>query len=102
MYDPGNWVARVSPTPLLMLVALADRITQTDLQLRAYEQALEPKKLVTIDGGHFDPYLAQFGRSSTAAVSWFGQHLDADMPTKTVEANIRYHHHAAVISNYTR
>jgi uncharacterized protein len=63
MYDPGNWVARVSPTPLLMIVALADRITQTDLQLRAFEQALEPKKLVTIEGGHFDPYVGQFDRA---------------------------------------
>ena len=75
MYDPGNWIRRVSPTPLLMIVALADRITQTDLQLRAYQQALEPKKLVTIEGGHFDPYLGQFDRSSAAAVSWFKQHL---------------------------
>jgi hypothetical protein len=71
-----------------MIVALADRITLTDLQLRAYEQPLEPKKLVTIDGGHFDPYLAQFGRASTAAVSWFGQHLGADIPTEAVAANI--------------
>ena len=80
MYDPGNWVARVSPTPLLMIVALADRITQTDLQLRAYEQALEPKKLVTIEGGHFDPYVGQFDRVSAAAVSWFAQHLNAIAP----------------------
>jgi hypothetical protein len=71
-----------------MMVALADRITQTDLRLRAYEQALEPKKLVTIDGGHFDPYLAQFDRASTAAVSWFGQHLGADMPTEAIVTNI--------------
>ena len=34
-----------------MIVALADHITLTDLELRAYEQALEPKKLVTIEGG---------------------------------------------------
>jgi uncharacterized protein len=47
MYEPGHWVARVSPTPLLMIVALDDNITLTDLQLRAYEQMLEPKKLVT-------------------------------------------------------
>jgi cephalosporin-C deacetylase-like acetyl esterase len=80
MYDPGNWVARVSPTPLLMIVALADRITQTDLQLRAYEQALEPKKLVTIEGGHFDPYVGQFDRVSAAAVSWLAQHLNAIAP----------------------
>ena len=88
MYDPGNWVACVSPTPLLMIVALADRITQTDLQLWAYEQALEPKNLVTVDGGHFDPYLAQFDRASTAAVSWYGQHLGADQPKEAIVANI--------------
>jgi uncharacterized protein len=78
MYEPGAWIARVSPTPLLMIVALANHVTLTDLQLSAYEQALEPEKLVTIDGGHFDPYLKQFAATSTAAVSWFRQHLDQD------------------------
>jgi uncharacterized protein len=78
MYEPGAWIARVSPTPLLMIVALADQITLTDLQLSAYEQALEPKKLATIDGGHFDPYLGQFAVTSTVAVSWFRQHLGQD------------------------
>ena len=78
MYEPGHWIARVSPTPLLMVVALADLITLTDLGLRAYEQALEPKRLVTIEGGHFDPYLGQFPRASAAAVSWFREHLNGD------------------------
>jgi uncharacterized protein len=78
MYEPGAWIARVSPTPLLMIVALADHITLTDLQLSAYELALEPKKLVTIDGGHFNPYLKQFAATSTSAVSWFHQHLGQD------------------------
>jgi len=75
MYEPGIWVPRVSPTPLLMVVALNDTITVTDLALAAYERALEPKKLVTIQGGHFDPYLGQFPTSSAAAVAWFRQHL---------------------------
>jgi fermentation-respiration switch protein FrsA (DUF1100 family) len=48
MYEPGIWARRVSPTPLLMVVALNDTITMTDLALAAYERALEPKKLVTI------------------------------------------------------
>jgi uncharacterized protein len=61
-----------------MIVALADNITLTDLQLRAYEQILEPKKLGTIEGGHFDPYLKQFPRASEAAMSWFRQHLTAN------------------------
>jgi fermentation-respiration switch protein FrsA (DUF1100 family) len=58
-----------------MVVALADTITVTDVALAAYERALEPKKLVTIPGGHFDPYLSQFPMASAAAVAWFRAHL---------------------------
>jgi uncharacterized protein len=75
MYEPGAWVARVSPTPLLMVVALHDTITVADLALSAYEQALQPKKLVTIDGDHFDPYVARFAEASSAAITWFTEHL---------------------------
>jgi fermentation-respiration switch protein FrsA (DUF1100 family) len=75
MYEPGAWVSRVSPTPLLMVVASHDAITLTDLALAAYEQALEPKKLVVISGGHFAPYLSEFHISSDAAIDWFRQHL---------------------------
>jgi hypothetical protein len=75
MYEPGTWVSRVSPTPLLMIVGLHDTITVADLALSAYEQALQPKKLVTIDGDHFDPYLAGFADASGAAIMWFTEHL---------------------------
>jgi len=75
MYEPGTFISRVSPTPLLMIVGLHDTITVADLALSAYEQALQPKKLVIIDGGHFDPYLARFAEASSAAVAWFTEHL---------------------------
>jgi fermentation-respiration switch protein FrsA (DUF1100 family) len=75
MYEPGHWVARVSPTPLLMVVADSDRMTLTDLELAAYERALEPKRLCLIPGGHFDPYLAGFAQSSQSATDWFRRHL---------------------------
>jgi len=75
MYEPGHWVSRVSPTPLLMVVALDDTITLTDTGLAAYQQALEPKRLVTVPGGHFEAYLSQFEKSSTAARDWFLSHL---------------------------
>ncbi|WP_310295306.1 alpha/beta hydrolase [Rhizobium sp. BE258] len=77
MYEPGTWVGRVSPTPLLMVVAMNDTITVTDLALTAYERALQPKRLMTIPGGHFDPYLGQFPAASTAAVAWFKEHLNS-------------------------
>jgi len=75
MYEPGSWISRVSPTPLLMVVADDDRLTLTDLELAAFERALEPKKLVLIKGGHFAPYLDQFDRSAGAALDWFTTHL---------------------------
>jgi dienelactone hydrolase len=37
MYEPGQWISRVSPTPLLMVAGLHDSITLTDLELQAYE-----------------------------------------------------------------
>lgn len=75
-YEPGTCVARISPTPLLMLVAREDTLTPTDLALGAYNRALEPKELVLLPGGHFDPYTgAGFELSSAAARDWFVRHL---------------------------
>jgi fermentation-respiration switch protein FrsA (DUF1100 family) len=75
MYEPGVWAPRIGPKPLMMIVASHDTITLTDLALEAFERAHEPKKLVLIPGGHFDPYLGGFEASSSAAVDWFKQHL---------------------------
>ncbi|MFD9006162.1 alpha/beta hydrolase [Streptomyces sp. NPDC059582] len=75
MYEPGQLIQRVSPRPLLMIVAESDHLTVTDVALEAYERALEPKRLVLIPGGHFDPYDRQFERASSAALEWFQQHL---------------------------
>jgi hypothetical protein len=75
MYEPGQWISRVSPTPLLLIVGLHDSITLADVALAAYERALQAKKLVTIDGGHFDPYLGRFAQASSAACDWFTEHL---------------------------
>jgi fermentation-respiration switch protein FrsA (DUF1100 family) len=75
MYEPGLWISRVSPTPLLLVVARDDKLTVADLALAAYERALEPKRLALIPGGHFDPYLDQFPLAASAATEWFREHL---------------------------
>ena len=80
MYEPGTWISRVSPTPLLMIVGLHDTITVTDLALGAYEQALQAKKLLTIEVCHFEPYLTRFDEASGAAIAWFSQHLTPENP----------------------
>ncbi|MFO1086066.1 MAG: alpha/beta hydrolase [Reyranellaceae bacterium] len=74
-YDPASLIALISPTPLLMIVGLADHLTPADLALAAYERALQPKRLVTLPGGHFDAYLGDFASASAAAVDWFRTHL---------------------------
>jgi uncharacterized protein len=75
MYEPGTWASRVSPTPLLMVVARDDKVAVADLALAAYERALEPKRLALVPGGHFDPYLDQFPLAEAAATGWFREHL---------------------------
>lgn len=74
-YIPGSFISRISPKPLLMIVADNDGTTPTSLQLEAFEQALEPKKLKIISGGHYAPYVDEFPKSSTAAADWFEEHL---------------------------
>ncbi|MFK0160873.1 alpha/beta hydrolase [Streptomyces sp. NPDC090493] len=80
MYDPGVWIDRISPTPLLMIVGLQDVVTPTDTQLAAFEQAGEPKKLITYDGDHFSAYDDHFKETGGGARDWFVQHL---APTAT-------------------
>lgn len=74
-YEPGQWIERIAPTPLLLVVAARDVTTPTDLQLAAFERAREPKRLVIIDGGHFTPYVEHFDRAAGAARDWFVEHL---------------------------
>lgn len=74
-YEPGAHISFISPTPLLMIVALQDHLTVADEALAAYERALEPKKLVTVKGGHFDAYVEGFAIAGGATCDWFKQHL---------------------------
>jgi fermentation-respiration switch protein FrsA (DUF1100 family) len=74
-YEPGAYIELISPTPLLMVVALSDHLTVADEALGAYERARQPKRLVTMNGGHFDAYVANFDAASAAARDWFLEHL---------------------------
>lgn len=74
-YEPGVYIDRISPTPLLLVVGAADHLTVADEALAAYNQAREPKRLVLLPGGHFDAYTADFETASGAAADWFRDHL---------------------------
>jgi fermentation-respiration switch protein FrsA (DUF1100 family) len=74
-YEPGAYIGLISPTPLLLIVAVKDHLTVSDLAIAAYERALEPKRLVLLPGGHFDAYVDEFDHSFGAARDWFRTHL---------------------------
>ncbi len=74
-YSPAVFIARVSPTPFLMMVAENDILTPTDLAINGFESAREPKKLVILPGGHFDAYVNGFSQSSGNAIAWYKQWL---------------------------
>ena len=74
-YEPGIHISNISPTPLLMVVAVGDHLTIADEALRAYEQALEPKALALVPGGHFEAYVEGFDIAGPAARDWFLRHL---------------------------
>jgi fermentation-respiration switch protein FrsA (DUF1100 family) len=75
-YEPADYIARIAPTPLMVVVASGDHLTPFDLTARAYEAALEPKKLVILPGGHFEAYTGEpFKISSAAQSDWFKRHL---------------------------
>ncbi|WP_409331901.1 alpha/beta hydrolase [Trujillonella humicola] len=75
-YEPGAYIADISPTPLMMVVATRDHLTVADLSLEYYARAREPKELVLLPVGHFDAYVGDaFARSAPAQVRWFREHL---------------------------
>lgn len=75
-YSPSSTIERISPTPLLMMVAENDLLAPADLAIEAFQKAHEPKKLVVLSGGHdsgyTEPGLSQFLPSQ---VEWFREHL---------------------------
>jgi fermentation-respiration switch protein FrsA (DUF1100 family) len=75
-YEPGWYLPRISPTPLLMVGALDDSLAPAAWSLAAYESAPQPKKLVTLPGGHFGAYQGKGAEVAAAAArDWFAEHL---------------------------
>jgi len=74
-YEPGMWIERISPRPLLFIVPTGDVLTPAEDALAAYQRALEPKRLVTVPGGHYAVYEGEFATTSGEAIAWFQRYL---------------------------
>jgi len=77
-WDPGQCVAHIAPTPLLLVVAEEDRLAATEISRAAFERAGSPKELLLIPGHHFVPYSGEpFEKAAAAAARFFTRHLSA-------------------------
>jgi fermentation-respiration switch protein FrsA (DUF1100 family) len=75
-YSPLRFIDRIAPTPLLMIVAEHDTICPVHLAREALARAGEPKRLLELPIGHFDPYEPpHFATAAGAAAEWFATHL---------------------------
>lgn len=75
-YEPGIYVPRISPTPLLLVAALEDHLTPYDMTARVYKDALEPKKFLQLPCGHFQAYTGDmFKMSAPVQRDWFKTYL---------------------------
>lgn len=77
-YEPGSYISRIAPTPLLMIVAAEDADAPYQLALEAFAAAREPKQIIVTPGGHFANYSGPgFDQAAAAARDHFVKHLSA-------------------------
>jgi len=74
-YEPAQFIARIAPTPLLMILATEDTQTPYAGQRAAFDLAGEPRELVLLEGRHYDPYTTLFAPAANAARDWFLRYL---------------------------
>ena len=75
-YNPDEYIDKISPCPLLMLVADNDTVTFAEDEVKLFEKrAGEPKELIKFNGDHFSAYKEQFALTAKAANEWFIKYL---------------------------
>jgi len=76
-YDLATALRRISPTPLLAILAEYDSIIPVDMAREFFESAPEPREITILPCYHFDVYATEpwFSKAARAAVDWFQRHL---------------------------
>lgn len=78
-YEPGLFIRRVAPTPLLMLIATDDALTAAETALSAHALALEPKRLFLHRGEHYGLYDGEgFAQASAATIEFLDETLKGE------------------------
>jgi hypothetical protein len=66
----------LSPTALLIIAAESDSLIPVQALTRAFDRAVDPKRMVSYPIGHYeiyrDPWLS---KAADDAIAWFREHL---------------------------
>lgn len=81
-FDAMPYAARISPKPLLVIVAEKDPLTPPDVTMAAFEAAGQPKSLLQLSGDHYGPYQEHFEAAAGAARDWLSNHLMVNVPRR--------------------
>jgi alpha-beta hydrolase superfamily lysophospholipase len=89
-FKPEELVERISPRPLLMIVAAADTRVPPEVSLPTFERAREPKTLKILDGmEHHEVYeLPTRADLLAIVVPWLNQHI-RDSPDHGLDSALR-------------
>ena len=75
-FEPGDYLPRFAPRPVLLAVVEDDEINPEQYSLDALDKTDGPKKLLRlVGGGHYSVYREHFDAVSSAARDWFAEHL---------------------------
>jgi uncharacterized protein len=93
-FSPRSYVHRISPKPLLMIIARTDVCAPHEFAFEAFSMAKEPKRLLITEGGHFGLYAGEgFAIASSAARDHFVEHLGKTNPATAVAPVRQLSHH---------
>ena len=75
-WEPADYLPRVAPKPILLIVAKDDQICPEKDPVAAFERIDGPKELLWLEtGGHYGVYREHFEFVSGKARDWFARHL---------------------------
>ena len=75
-HEPGNFIHRIAPRPLLVVIGLKDSILPAALAKAVYAKAGEGKEMLELDCGHFDAYHGEvFEINIKAQIEFLKKHM---------------------------
>lgn len=81
LVSPINYVAGITPRPLLLVHGSQDEVVSVTHAHRLYDRAGEPKQLIIIDGA--EHRLRRNDRAMTAVIDWLKSNAKPSTPTTT-------------------